>query len=47
MPSQPQSESLLLAAVPPDEYERLSGLLEVVPLRLRETLQEAGAQTDS
>jgi len=46
MPLQRQSESLLLAAVPPDEYRLLSRLLEVVPLRMRETLQEAGDPTD-
>lgn len=42
----PQSENLLLAAVPPDEFERFRGLLEVHPLRMRETLQEAGDPTD-
>jgi CRP-like cAMP-binding protein len=46
MPAPPQSESLLLAAVPPDEYKLFSGLLEVHPLRMRETLQEAGDPTD-
>src|SRR5450830_766993 len=46
MPLQRQSESLLLAAVPPDEYRLFSRLLEVVPLRMRETLQEAGDPTD-
>lgn len=36
----------LLAAVPAEEYERFRGLLEVHPLRMRETLQEAGGRPD-
>ena len=38
--------NLLLAAVPAEEYEQFSGLLEVHPLRMRETLQEAGEAPD-
>ena len=34
--------NLILAALPPEDFERLSGLLERQPLRMRETLQEAG-----
>src|SRR5450830_138429 len=34
--------NLLLAAVPADEYEEFPELLETYPLRMRETLQEAG-----
>ena len=37
-----QSPNLLLAAIVPDEYERMLPHLEVHPLRMRETLQEAG-----
>lgn len=40
--SPPQSENLILSAIVPEEYERLRPLLEVHPLRMRETLQEAG-----
>jgi CRP-like cAMP-binding protein len=36
----------LLAALPEDDYERLSRLLEVHPLRMRETLQEAGDSSE-
>jgi CRP-like cAMP-binding protein len=36
------SANLLLASIPADEYEGFRGLLEVHPLRMRETLQEAG-----
>ncbi len=39
---QARSANLLLAAVPADEYEGFRGLLEIYPLRMRETLQEAG-----
>ena len=46
MPGPHQSENLLLAAIPPDEYKHLIGLLELHPLRMRETLQEAGDPTD-
>jgi CRP-like cAMP-binding protein len=35
---QPSSENLLLAALPPEEYERIAPHLESVPLSLRETL---------
>jgi CRP-like cAMP-binding protein len=38
--------NLLLAAVPPEEYDSFSHLLEVHPLRMRETLQEAGDPPD-
>ncbi len=34
--------NLILAALPPDEYERMRPLLTPHPLRMRETLQEAG-----
>src|SRR5215207_3498310 len=37
-----QSENLILAAVTPDEYEKLNQLLEPYPLRMRENLQEPG-----
>ena len=37
-----QSPNLLLSAVAPAEYEQLLTLLEPHPLRMRETLQEAG-----
>ena len=40
--SEPQSKNLLLAAIAPDEFERLRPFLEAYPLRTRETLQEAG-----
>lgn len=46
MPAQHQSENLLLAAVPPDEFALFSGRLEIHPLRMRETLQEAGDPAD-
>jgi CRP-like cAMP-binding protein len=46
MPAPPQSENLLLAAVPAEEYEGLRGRLEIQPLRMRETLQEAGDEPD-
>ena len=42
----PQSENLLLAAVPAEEYEGFRGCLEIQPLRMRETLQEAGDVAD-
>src|SRR5665811_2310401 len=38
--------NLLLAAVPADEYEEFRELLETYPLRMRETLQEAGDPPD-
>ena len=38
--------NLLLAAVPSNEYEDLRGVLETYPLRMRETLQEAGDEAD-
>jgi len=41
-----QSENLLLSAILPEEYERIQPLLETVPLRMRETLQEAGDVPD-
>ena len=40
--SAPQSNNLILSAIVPEEYERILPLLEVQPLRMRETLQEAG-----
>jgi len=46
MPIPSQSENLLLAAIAPDEYRQLSTLLEPHPLRMRETLQEAGDPTE-
>lgn len=46
MPSAPQSENFLLAAVVPEEYERLSPRFEPQQLRMRETLQEAGDPTE-
>src|SRR6185503_9372313 len=42
MPLPGQSKNLLLAAIVPDEYERMLHHLEPHPLRMRETLQEAG-----
>lgn len=41
-----QSENLILAAVPPAEFEALSKLLEPYPLRMRENLQEAGESAE-
>jgi len=38
----PQSRNLLLAAVPPQEYEQLKPPLESYSLRMREPLKEAG-----
>ncbi len=43
---EPQPENLLLVAVPAEEYEGFRGLLEPYPLRMRETLQEAGDEPD-
>lgn len=40
--SAPQSENLILSAIVPEEYDRIRPLLQVHPLRMRETLQEAG-----
>lgn len=39
---QVRPENLVLAAVPAEEYEGFRGLLEPYPLRMRETLEEAG-----
>ncbi len=41
-----QSENLILAAVPPVEFEAMKGVLEVYPLRMRETLQEADEEPE-
>jgi CRP-like cAMP-binding protein len=41
-----QSENLLLGAVIPEEFERILPLLELHPLRMRETLQEAGEKPE-
>lgn len=41
-----QSQNLILAAVPPDEFEGLLPLLESYPLRMRETLQEADEEPE-
>jgi CRP-like cAMP-binding protein len=38
--------NLLLAAVPAEEYEEFRELLETYPIRMRETLQEAGDPSD-
>jgi CRP-like cAMP-binding protein len=38
----PQSANLILSAIVPKEYEQIRPLLEAHPLRMRETLQEAG-----
>lgn len=43
---QTRSANLLLAAVPEKEYEEFAKLLEAHPLRMRETLQEAGDAPD-
>jgi CRP-like cAMP-binding protein len=43
---QAKPANLLLAAVPADEYEEFRELLETYPLRMRETLQEAGDPPD-
>jgi len=40
------SANLLLAAIPAAEYDDFAGLLEQHPLRMRETLQEAGDSPD-
>lgn len=42
MQAEPQSRNVLLSAVAPAEYAQLKPLLEPHPLRMRETLQEAG-----
>jgi len=44
--SPPRPANLILAALSEEGYAQLSGLLEVYPLRMRETLQEAGDDTD-
>lgn len=41
-----QSDNLILAAIPPDEYETLREKFEPYPLRMRENLQEAGEEPD-
>lgn len=41
-----QSENLLLGAILPAAYDQLAELLEPHPLRMRETLQEAGDPTE-
>ena len=41
-----QSDNLLLAAILPAAYDELAELLEPHPLRMRETLQEAGDPTE-
>ncbi|MGK2965472.1 MAG: Crp/Fnr family transcriptional regulator [Tepidiformaceae bacterium] len=46
MAEAPQSGNLLLSAIPPAEFELLLPLLESHPLRMRETLQEAGEPTE-
>lgn len=43
----PVSQNRLLAALPPEELERLTPHLERVPLVFRETLFEAGAPMQS
>jgi CRP-like cAMP-binding protein len=42
----PQSGNLLLAAVPPEEFELIKGFFEPCQLRMRESLQEAGDEPD-
>ena len=42
----PQSGNWILSAIVPEEYERIRPLLEAHPLRMRETLQEAGDTTE-
>ena len=37
-----RSANFLLASIPAEEYEGFRGILEIHPLRMRETLQEAG-----
>jgi len=41
-PPPAHSENLLLAALPPEDYERLAPALEVVPLTLKEILHKPG-----
>jgi CRP-like cAMP-binding protein len=41
-----QSENLILAAVTPDEFGKLNGLMEPYPLRMRENLQEPGEEPE-
>ena len=41
-----QSENLILAAVTPAEFEKLNGLIEPYPLRMRENLQEPGEEPE-
>ncbi len=43
---QTRFSNLLLAAIPQTEYDDIAGLLEKHPLRMRETLQEAGDTPD-
>jgi CRP-like cAMP-binding protein len=42
----PQSENLILGAVPPRLFAALDGHLEPYPLRMRENLQEAGEEAE-
>lgn len=42
----PQSENLLLAAVPPAEFDQIKDLFEPCQLRMRENLQEAGEESN-
>ena len=41
-----QSQNLILAAIPPEEFAAFQDLLEAYPLRLRENLQEAGEEPE-
>lgn len=41
-----QSENLILAAIPPEEFGAIEQLLEPYPLRIRENLQEAGEEPE-
>ena len=44
--NQSKPGNLILAALAADDYEQLRSLLEVHPLRMRETLQEAGDRAE-
>jgi len=41
-PPPPDSQNLLLAALPADEYERIAQSLETIPLKLKSVLHRAG-----
>jgi len=46
-PPPTQNRNLLLASLPADEYRRILPTLSVIPLKLKEILQEPGGRIDS